>query len=203
MAGSLGNLNIQLSLETIKFQQALERSSRDTQRFVKQFQVNFTNAQQKAKQFSERTTKYLNNIEQAAKNINNTTKWSFRFDNFSRIAEFANQFVKTADSYTELQNRIRLVTNTQNEMKSATQAVFDISLRTNQAVGATAEVYQRFAKNAETLKINQQQVAELTETVSKAVAMSGASTASAEAALMQFGQAMAIADSLGVTIPQV
>ncbi len=34
-------------------------------------------------------------------------------------------------------------------------------------------------------------MASLTETVSKAVAMSGASAASAEAALMQFGQAMA------------
>ena len=186
MTGSLGNLNIQLSLETVKFQQALERSSRDTQRFVKQFQVNFANAQQKAKQFSERTTNYLNNIEQAAKNINSTTKWSFRFDNFSRIAGFANQFVKAADSYTELQNRMRLVTESTAQMVAATESVFDIAIQTNQSLNSTSEVYQRFAKNAKQLGLTQTEVASLTETVSKAVAMSGSSAVSAEAALMQF-----------------
>lgn len=203
MAGSLGNLNIQLSLEAVKFQQTLERSSRDTQRFVKQFQVNFANAQQKAKQFSERTTNYLNNIEQAAKNINSTTKWSFHFDNFSRIAGLANQFVKTADSYTELQNRMRLVTESTVQMVAATESVFDIALKTNQSLNATSEVYQRFAKNAKQLGLSQAEVASLTETVSKAVAMSGASAASAEAALMQFGQAMASGELRGEELNSV
>lgn len=203
MTGSLGNLNIQLSLETVKFQQALERSSRDTQRFVKQFQVNFANAQQKAKQFSERTTNYLNNIEQAAKNINSTTKWSFRFDNFSRIAGFANQFVKAADSYTELQNRMRLVTESTAQMVAATESVFDIAIQTNQSLNSTSEVYQRFAKNAKQLGLTQTEVASLTETVSKAVAMSGASAVSAEAALMQFGQAMASGELRGEELNSV
>lgn len=115
----------------------------------------------------------------------------------------ASQTLKYADSYTELQNRMRLVTDSQNEMVAATNTVFDISLRTNQAVGATSEVYQRFAKNADTLKISQKQVAELTETVSKAVAMSGASSASAEAALMQFGQAMASGELRGAELNSV
>ncbi|WP_373224516.1 tape measure protein, partial [Proteus mirabilis] len=39
--------------------------------------------------------------------------------------------------------------------------------------------------------LSQQKVAELTETVSKAVAISGASTTAAQAALTQFGQALA------------
>lgn len=101
------------------------------------------------------------------------------------------------------------------------ESVFDISLKTNQSIQATSGVYQRFAQNAEALKISQAQVASLTETVSKAVAISSASAESAQAALMQFGQALgsgvfrgdefnsvmeqtpglakAIADGLGVT----
>lgn len=192
---SLGNLNISLNLETVQFQQGLNKSAYQSKKFARQFEANFSAAQNRARQFSERTTQYLNNIERAANSINKTANIGL----FSNIAGWAtgnlsaatSQTLKYADSYTELQNRIRLVTDSQNEMVAATNTVFDIALRTNQAVGATSEVYQRFAKNADTLKLSQQQVAELTETVSKAVAMSGSSAASAEAALMQFGQAMA------------
>lgn len=204
---SLGALNIRLNLETVQFQQGLSKSAHQSQKFSKEFQVNLSAAQTKARQFSERTTEYLNNIERAAIAINKTTGKTFLFSGVnwasSNLSAAASQTLKYADSYTELQNRMRLVTDSQNEMVSATNTVFDISLRTNQAVSATSEVYQRFAKNADTLKISQKQVAELTETVSKAVAMSGASSASAEAALMQFGQAMASGELRGAELNSV
>lgn len=57
---SLGSLNILLSLDSIQFNQALDKSSYQTQKFAKQVELNFTKAQAKAKQFSERTTQYLN-----------------------------------------------------------------------------------------------------------------------------------------------
>ncbi|MBN6345382.1 tape measure protein, partial [Escherichia coli] len=69
--------------------------------------------------------------------------------------------------------------------------VYDIAQRTYQSLDATAQVYQRFADNADRLGLSQQKVAELTETVSKAVAISGASATAAQAALTQFGQALA------------
>lgn len=204
---SLGNLNISLNLETVQFQQGLSKSAYQSQKFSKDFQVNLAAAQSRARQFSERTTEYLNNIERAANSINKTANIGL-FSNIAgwatgNLSAAASQTLKYADSYTELQNRMRLVTDSQNEMVAATEAVFDIALRTNQAVGATSEVYQRFAKNAETLKISQAEVAELTETVSKAVAMSGASSASAEAALMQFGQAMASGELRGAELNSV
>lgn len=62
---------------------------------------------------------------------------------------------------------------------------------TYQSLDATAQIYQRFADNADRLGLSQQKVAELTETVSKAVAISGASATAAQAALTQFGQALA------------
>ncbi|WP_443090312.1 phage tail tape measure protein [Basfia succiniciproducens] len=203
----LGSLDISLRLDTAQFNQALNKSTYQTQKFARQFEVNFTNAQSRAKQFSERTTQYLNNIEKAANSINRTANINL----FSNIAGFAGthlqsaalQTLQYADSYTELQNRMRLVTDSQFAMAAATDTVFDISLRTNQAVSATAEVYQRFAKNADVLKISQAEVAELTETVSKAVAMSGASAASADAALMQFGQAMAAGELRGQELNSV
>ena len=163
--------------------------------------MNFTKAQAKAKQFSERTTQYLNNIEKAANTINKTTSRTFWAgivsSGGSYLSSGISDVIKYADSYTELQNRIRLVTNSQTAMVVATESVFDISLKTNQAVGATAQIYQRFAQNADRLNLSQLQVSELTETVAKSVAISGASAGAAEAALMQFGQALGSAELRG------
>lgn len=194
---SLGSLYIGLSLDTVQFQNGLSKSEYQTRKFTRQFEANFSRAQEKARQFSERTTQYLNNIEKAANNINSTTKWSFRLDNLGRAQDLSKQAIAMMDSYTELQNRIRLVTHSQTEMAQATERVFDISLQTNQSVGATAQIYQRFAQNADRLNLSQLQVAELTETVAKSVAISGASAGAAEAALMQFGQALGSAELRG------
>lgn len=198
---SLGSLNILLSLDSIQFNQALDKSSYQTQKFAKQFELNFTKAQAKAKQFSERTTQYLNNIEKAANTINKTTSRTFWAGIISSggsyLSSGISDVMKYADSYTELQNRIRLVTNSQTAMVAATESVFDISLKTNQAIGATAQIYQRFAQNADRLNLSQLQVSELTETVAKSVAISGASAGAAEAALMQFGQALGSAELRG------
>ena len=200
MSGLLGQLNIQLTLDQARFQQNLEK------------------AQNRAKQFSVRSSQYLNNIEKAAQNLNNFTRGTF-WAGFAggRIAQLKNY----ADGYTEIQNKLRLVESASINSARGLESVFDISLKTNQSIQTTSGVYQRFAQNAEALKISQAQVASLTETVSKAVAISGASAESAQAALMQFGQALgsgvfrgdefnsvmeqtpglakAIADGLGVT----
>jgi tape measure domain-containing protein len=68
---------------------------------------------------------------------------------------------------------------------------FKIAQSSYQTWDSVVQVYQRFSDNAKTLGINMEQTAKLTETVSKAVAVSGASTQAAEAALTQFGQALA------------
>lgn len=101
------------------------------------------------------------------------------------------QVSQYATSYTELQNRLRLVTQGTVSLGKATSDVFAIATRTSQAVSGTATVYQRFAQNAGQLGLTLDDVAGLTETVSQAVAISGASASSAEAALVQFGQALA------------
>lgn len=96
-----------------------------------------------------------------------------------------------ADSYIGLQNRLKLVTDTQVELNKAMSDTFLIAQSTGTAWDSTAQVYQRFADNAKKLGITMDETASLTETVSKAISISGGSVASAEAALMQFGQALA------------
>jgi len=102
-----------------------------------------------------------------------------------------NQIVSTADAWTAFQNRLRLVTDTQEELGQVTQDVYGIARSTSQQLDSTAAIYQRFAQNADRLNISQRQTAALTQTVSQAVAISGGSVQSAEAAMVQFGQALA------------
>ena len=169
MAGSLGHLNIQLELDQVKFQSGIN------------------NAQGRVKRFTDTTTKQLSNIERSMNSLNRVSANLFK----AGIAGFgANQLKGFADGYTEIQNKLRLVESASISSSKGLNNVFDIALKTNQSINATSGVYQRFAQNAETLKISQAQIASLTETVSKAVAVSGASAGAADAALTQFGQAL-------------
>ncbi|MCF4467853.1 tape measure protein [Acinetobacter baumannii] len=99
--------------------------------------------------------------------------------------------ISKMDEYTGLQNRLKLVTKNQVELNKATEDTFRIAQKTYATWNSVLQVYQRFSDNAKTLNINMDETARLTETVSKAVAISGASAQAADAALVQFGQALA------------
>ncbi|MDN8136578.1 tape measure protein [Acinetobacter baumannii] len=99
--------------------------------------------------------------------------------------------ISKMDTYTGLQNRLKLVTNNQAELNKATEDTFRIAQKTYSAWDSVLQVYQRFSDNAKTLNLTMDDTARLTETVSKAVAISGASAEAADAALVQFGQALA------------
>ncbi len=99
--------------------------------------------------------------------------------------------ISKMDTYTSLQNRLKLVTNNQVELNKATEDTFRIAQKTYSAWDSVLQVYQRFSDNAKTLNLTMDDTARLTETVSKAVAISGASAEAADAALVQFGQALA------------
>nr|DAV03693.1 MAG TPA: Tail tape measure [Caudoviricetes sp.] len=173
MAGTLGSLNIQLTLDQVNFQNSLSK------------------AQQRAHTFSTKTKGYLENIDSAMTALNNSSKLTNFLLFKDSLTSSIKAFIQYADANTELTNRLKLSTNGNAQLALATQTVFDISLRTNQAVSATSLVYQKFAQNAEKLKLSQADVAALTETVTKSVAMSGSTAAQAEAGLVQFGQALA------------
>lgn len=177
MAGALGRLNIDLTLNTANFTNAINRSQRQTEQFGQSIRVSLQAI-----------------TVQQERMVSQTAKSSVLFARFASVTASAlsiHQVINYADSWTELQNRLKLVTESSVELNKATQAVYDIAQKTYQSLDATAQVYQRFADNADRLGLSQQKVAELTETVSKAVAISGASTTAAQAALTQFGQALA------------
>lgn len=173
---SLGNLNIQLSLDTVQFVQSMDRSAKSAEQFAR-------NAQSE-----------LSKIERSIDHLNKTAG-KVEFFGKTLLAGFSGvQIVSSlkaqADHYTELSNKIKLVSDSEKQHAQAMAAVFDISMKTAQSTQAVSAVYQSFAQNAKELGISQRQVADVTETISKAVAISGASAAEAQNALTQFGQVL-------------
>ncbi|MCU0996883.1 tape measure protein [Stenotrophomonas maltophilia] len=96
-----------------------------------------------------------------------------------------------ADEWTNLNNRLRLVTQGQAQFAAAQADVIRIAGAARQPLGATAELYQRIAMNQEALGLSGRDLARVVETISKTMVISGTSAASADAALVQLGQAFA------------
>src|SRR5574344_1543411 len=148
---------------------------------------------------AERTAKALNSELQGITNNGNkaTSQTNALGTSMQALAGYmagvvtVGAAINKIDAYTNLQNRLKLVTNSQQELNQAMNDTFKIAQSSYQTWDSVVQVYQRFSDNAKTLGINMEQTAKLTETVSKAVAVSGASTQAAEAALTQFGQALA------------
>ena len=100
------------------------------------------------------------------------------------------QIVNYADSYTGMVNKLKLVTSSQSELGKAMDDTHKIAQATASDWGGVLDVYTKFQGLSKRLGIDQTEVARITETVTKTVAMSGQSATASEAALLQFGQAL-------------
>ncbi|MFG0466584.1 tape measure protein [Pseudomonas putida] len=101
------------------------------------------------------------------------------------------ELYQATEAYASIANRMRLVTESAVELRAAQDAVFQSAQTASQPLAATAELYQRIAANQKALNLSGKGVASITDTISKSLAISGASAASANAALIQLGQAFA------------
>ncbi len=101
------------------------------------------------------------------------------------------QFVQLADQAKLLEARLKLVTNSADELVRAQEALFQLAQRSRAPIKETVELYARFAQSTKELGVNQDTLLSVVESVNQAVQLSGASTESANAALIQLGQGLA------------
>lgn len=95
-----------------------------------------------------------------------------------------------ADAWAAAENRLRLVTDSQEQLRDVQQGLFDIAQSNFATFSATADLYNRLSIGTERLSVSQERLLGVTDTVAKAIAISGASSQAAEAAIVQFGQAL-------------
>ncbi|PNA88842.1 MULTISPECIES: phage tail tape measure protein [unclassified Pseudomonas] len=164
---SLGTLTLDLIARIGGFQQGMDQAARSTQRSMGQVVRHSESA-------SESVTGSFKAIAGAA-------------------AAFLSvqQLVEYSQTWLGVQNRIKQVSETFDEFSKQSSAVFSIAQNSQSSLEATAELYQRIAASSGQLGATQEKVAQVTQNISKAMSASGVSAESAQAALVQLGQAFA------------
>ena len=97
--------------------------------------------------------------------------------------------IGAADSFTILENKLRNVVDTEKQLVAVSNEVFDVANRTRVPVQETAQAFQRFDLALKQLGASQRESLELTETVNKALVLSGSTTNEQASALLQLSQA--------------
>lgn len=98
---------------------------------------------------------------------------------------------RVADSFTNLENRLRLVADSEREVIGITEELFDIADDTRSAFGGTGEVFARVAVSAKELGRSNQELLGFTRSLNQAIILSGASAIEANAGLIQLAQGIA------------
>lgn len=135
------------------------------------------------------------------------------------------QFFELLDVSTQINNRLKLVTDSTYALGLAQQQLFEVSQKSRVGFDQTVDLYSRLARSSKELGLTQKELVDITETISQAITISGASADAASAALLQLGQgiasgtlrgeelnsvleqtprlAQAIADGIGVSIGEL
>jgi lambda family phage tail tape measure protein len=99
--------------------------------------------------------------------------------------------LELADAYTSLGNRIAQVSSSTSEQIALMQRTRQIADDARASWSATGETFVRLTNATKDMGLGQERVLDLTGTISKAFAMSGASATEASAGMLQLTQALA------------
>ncbi|MFG1210946.1 tape measure protein [Xanthobacter flavus] len=97
--------------------------------------------------------------------------------------------IEQADDYNTLISRLRLVTDSQDQLNDTYEKLFQSAQNNRVALGSTVELYARLANSAADLNLNQGQLLQITDSVSKALTVGGGNALANAATLLQLGQA--------------
>lgn len=97
---------------------------------------------------------------------------------------------RTADEVTNIQNRLRLVTEDAANLEAVFDELVDVSNRSRTSFRENAELFTRTALATRELGLTQRQVLGFTESLSQAVILSGASAQEASNAIRQLSQGL-------------
>ena len=150
------------------------------------------NTDQKIKSLNSDMKKLGKTSDGVSKSVDSVTS---SFGTLSKVATgvfsglLINQIVTYTDKFTSLQNQIRQVTTTTNELSQRTSDLLAVSNRARTGISATAELYTQLSLSTKSLNLSTKEQLRLTETISKAFSVSGKTAAESEGAIRQLGQA--------------
>ncbi|QZA70461.1 tape measure protein [Erwinia phage AH03] len=125
---------------------------------------------------------------------NNTLNTSFSSLTKSALAFVgigfgANEILETVNAYTALQNKLQIVSDSQQQVNELTGRLGQVAIETRSDLEATVTSFARFDAALQSLGKSQEESLRLTETVNKLFVVGGATAAEQAGALIQLSQA--------------
>lgn len=94
------------------------------------------------------------------------------------LVELGHKAFELSETYEQVQNRLRLVTKDEEDLRDVTHELFLVSEETRASVSGTVEIYTRLSRAAQGLNIPQHDLLEVTRALNEAAIISGKSTES-------------------------
>jgi tape measure domain-containing protein len=156
----------------------------------------------------DKASPVLSSIQSSLSNLNrnvssNTSAMSSSFSALNRSlgnlesafsavagAFFVKETVSFVNTIQTLDNKLRLVTNSSQELNATYDSLFEVAQRTRQGIAPTIDLYSKLALTADQVGIKQSDLSIIVEAFNKTLLKSGSSAQGAAAALYQIGQAM-------------
>lgn len=155
-------------------------------------EVQVVSNSQSARQDLDKLSKSVDNIGKAVE------KTSTQFQAFSRnlvtsvvSAASVLSLIKFSDTLTSMESKLKVSVEGLGNFNNALKDTRQIALATRNELSTVSTLYSKVAMSAKNMGATQKQVAKVTESVSKALALSGATVVESQAAIMQLGQALA------------
>ncbi|MDU1027721.1 MAG: tape measure protein, partial [Leclercia adecarboxylata] len=101
------------------------------------------------------------------------------------------QLINYADTWTQLNSRLKLASGSAEEFTQNQRVLMDISQRTGTSVEANTNMFSRMSSSLKQLGYTASDTAKVTELVATTLRLSGAGASEASAVITQFGQSMA------------
>lgn len=152
------------------------------------FRINVIIDPSQAVRGSRRVGSELDRVSQSADRLRGIIGRAFAFVG---IGAGIRELVRLADTFTNIQNRARIVTNSTAQLAAVTDELFTISERTRVSFESTAALYNRTALATKDLGLTQRETLQFTESLNQAIILSGASAKEASAGLIQLSQGLA------------
>ena len=111
--------------------------------------------------------------------------------NVASMALATRQLIEYADTWTLASNKIAAAGTPMSDVKNRMRDLADIARESRNALDDVAGTFARLTIASKDIGASQSQVLRVTETMSKAMTVTGASTQEAQAAMIQFSQALA------------
>ncbi|MCK5089254.1 MAG: tape measure protein, partial [Hyphomicrobiaceae bacterium] len=99
------------------------------------------------------------------------------------------EIIRLTNTYQSLQNQLRIVTDSQEQLNSTSERLFEIAQATRQPLESVTQLFSRASIAAEELGASEAELFRLTEITGKALAVQGSSAAESSGALRQLSQA--------------